>query len=72
MQPVRGDETELEMARRHVTEGRVLVRRQRQTLAKLRENGHPTATAEQLLLLLESIQALYEDHLVRLEGCETS
>lgn len=54
------------MTRRHVAEGSALVERQRETLAELRRDGHPTETAEQLLVLLESTQSLHEQHLARL------
>jgi hypothetical protein len=65
---MRHDETELEMTRRHVAEGGALVERQRQTLAELRQDGHPTDVAEQLLVLLESTQSMHEQHLARLIG----
>lgn len=60
-------ETELEMARRHVAEGRRTVERQRSILAELRTDGHPTSIAETLLQEFMRSQKLHKEHLSRLQ-----
>lgn len=59
-------ETELEMASRHVAEGRIAVERQRKILAELRRDGHPIEEAMKVLSVFERTQALHEAHLDRL------
>ena len=65
---MREGETEREMTRRHVAEGRVRVERQLRILDELRTNHHPVELAEQLLAELEHAQALHEAHLSRIEA----
>jgi hypothetical protein len=60
------DETELEMVRRHVRRGLILVTRQRATLDRLRQANHPTQLAEAVLLSIQSVQAEHEAHLRRI------
>ena len=63
-----GEETELEMVRRHVRQGAISVTRQSQLVAKLRANGQPTEVAEQLLAIFEESQWHHQAHLARLGG----
>lgn len=62
-----GADSELEMARRHVAKGRLLVKRQLEILAELRADEHPTEMAEQLLAELRHTQSLHEEHLCRIQ-----
>ena len=66
------DETELEMARRHVVEGGVLVERQERVLAQLRAEGHAPELAERVLKELKLAQHLHEQHVARLSGRDHS
>ena len=61
-------ETELDMAERHVREGEHHVASQRELLAELRKDGHPTDTAERLLENLEDLLELHREHLARLQS----
>jgi hypothetical protein len=49
------------LAVRHVAEGRQLVARQQERVARLREVGAPTLDAEQTLRVFESSLAIFED-----------
>ena len=64
---------ELAMAERHVREGEAIVSRQRRIVEELRRDGHPTATAEQLLTIFEASLQSLRDHLrlVQSESSET-
>lgn len=59
-------ETNIEMVRRHVREGRAHVARQREIVADFRKRGLPTSTAEQLLYEFEDTLGEHERHLERL------
>lgn len=61
-------EPQLQMARRHVREGRARVARQQEIVAELREGGYPTEIAKTLLVTLEATQRLHEEHLIRIVG----
>lgn len=50
----------LEIAKRHVAEGRRVVIRQRQIVVELQKDGHNTTTAE---ALLEQFEATLEAHI---------
>lgn len=56
-------ETELEMVERHVRQGERHVARQREILAELGRDGHPTAFARDLLALYEWTLAQHRAHL---------
>jgi hypothetical protein len=60
------DETELEMVRRHVREGREHVARQYSTINKIMVGNYPVELAEELLFLFQSIQIQHEAHLDRI------
>lgn len=60
-------ESGLQLARRHVHQGAVLVARQRELVAELRVAGRPTELAERLLDNFEALQRQHEAHLARLE-----
>ena len=60
-------ETELEMVRRHVREGVIIVADQRARIAHLTASGLSTETAEATLVNFEDIQRLHEEHLARIE-----
>lgn len=53
---------ELAQAIRHVTEGRLIVARQRELVSALKAKGHKTAPHEQTLGIFESTLRLLEDH----------
>jgi hypothetical protein len=59
-------ETELEMVRRHVRRGLILLARQHEIIAKLRKADHPTQLAEAVFLTLQSVQIEHELHLARI------
>jgi hypothetical protein len=63
------NETELEMARRHVTEGREHIARQRALIAKLVTRGQDRVVrqARRLLATQLETQRLAEEHLAQLE-----
>lgn len=63
-----GQETELEMIRRHVRQGAAHVAQQRGIVARLRASGQPTEAALQLLATFEATQQQHKAHLARLEG----
>jgi len=66
----RADETILEMATRHVAEGEWHVAHQKTILAELRDHGHPTETAEELLAEFEATLRGHRAHRERLEAQE--
>ena len=51
------------LARRHVTEGRAVVERQRLRVQELASAGHSTEDAERLLCLFEDTLAIFEKYL---------
>ena len=61
-------ETELEMVRRYVREGKGQVQQQGELLARLQDQGAPTDVAVTLLKLFKDIQRQHEAHLTRLEA----
>jgi hypothetical protein len=63
-----GNETELEMVRRHVRQGAAHIERQRDVLARLEGLGNVSlvAQAKQLLGEFQAIQREHESHLERL------
>ncbi len=60
-------ETTIEMAARHVAEGRERIARQRQMVEGLRALGLPTKEAEDLLAQFLEIQRGHEEHFERLK-----
>jgi hypothetical protein len=58
----------LEVARRHVLDGRQLVADQRLRLERLRADGRNTDSAERILGLFERSQDIFETHLRELEA----
>ena len=64
---MRGQETDLEMSRRHVQQSAAHVARQREIVARLRASGQPTEAALQLLAAFGATQQ-HQEHLARLEG----
>jgi hypothetical protein len=64
------DETELQTAERHVTDGEQLVACQRELIRRLSERDLPTEKAERVLVRLESLLANARDHLNRLLNSE--
>jgi len=65
---MRDNETELQMAERHVLAGERQLARQRELIAWLKEHDHPTIEAERLLANLDDSQRLHLDHLARLKA----
>ena len=65
---MRVNETELQMAERHVLAGERQLARQREIIAWLKEHGHPTVEAERLLTNLDDSQRLHRDHVARLKA----
>jgi len=59
-------EAELAMVKRHVRDGKRCVTRQREIVAHLEKNGHPTESARALLTSFEEVQVLHKQHLARL------
>jgi hypothetical protein len=59
-------ETELQMAERHVREGRRHIARQKEIIQKLRSLGAPTDDAETLLAIFASLQKQHLAHVARL------
>ncbi|MFL6733971.1 MAG: hypothetical protein ACJ8EY_04680 [Sphingomicrobium sp.] len=55
------------MVKRHVREGERHLASQRQVVIDLREHGHGTGLAEQLLVNLEELQKMHREHLARLQ-----
>ena len=60
------DETTLQMVQRHVRQGEVLVRRQREIVAKIIDAGRDPSRAESLLVMLEDSQDQHVSHLERI------
>jgi hypothetical protein len=60
-------ETGLELARRHVRDGRLIVDRQIMIVSRLRCLGANSAEAEELLWQFERSQAIFEEHLAEME-----
>jgi hypothetical protein len=57
----------LDLARKHVVEGRKIVARQRQIVESLRMGGRERMTAEATLDVFERALAIFEDHVRALE-----
>jgi hypothetical protein len=55
-------------AERHVAEGAERIRQQRERIAKLERDGHPTAESRALLHLFLQTQALHEKDLTRIRA----
>jgi hypothetical protein len=55
-------ESTLVLAGRHVCEGRLIVARQKQLIARLKAAGRPTLNAEQTLQVFVTTLAIFEDH----------
>ncbi len=64
-------ESKVEIAFRHVVQGRRLVARQRRLVERLALNGRDTTNAEQILDLFVRTLALFEDDLNRLSAQES-
>jgi hypothetical protein len=62
------NESLLEVARRHVLDGRQLVASQRLRVERLRAAGRNTDSAERILGLFEKSQDIFERHLRDLEA----
>ncbi|EYD76998.1 hypothetical protein Rumeso_01408 [Rubellimicrobium mesophilum DSM 19309] len=62
------EETEIEMARRHVREGEEHVARQREIIDRLPSTGEVAEIARTLLADYEDSLALHRAHLGRLQG----
>ena len=69
-----GSESALSMAARHVAEGRVIVARQRERIAKLKRLGCSTLDHEHTLQVFLDTLAILEDHERQLKDreCERS
>ena len=63
---MRDGETELEMVRRHVRRGELIVSRQRELIAYLTYRHLPTRLAENVLFNLETASLAHDDHLDRI------
>jgi hypothetical protein len=63
-------ETELEMAERHVREGAAHVARQKELLEQLRRDGHDDTQAEELLTVFEATLQEHRDDLERIRAKE--
>ena len=61
-------ESLLDVARRHVLDGRQLVADQRLRVKRLRAGGCDTHSAERVLRLFERSQDIFEKHLRELEA----
>lgn len=61
-------ERELEMARRHVAEGRMHLARQQEIIEELAGNERDVVRARALLSEFKRSQRLHEDHLAELES----
>jgi hypothetical protein len=64
-------ESKVEMAFRHVVQGRRIVARQRQLVEWLALNGRETTKAEQILDSFVRTLAIFEDDLTRLSAQES-
>lgn len=62
------NETELEMVQRHVREGEIHVKRQREIIIEIQERGGPTEVALKLLDNFEGLQREHNAHLARLKA----
>ena len=63
---MRDEETELEMVRRHVRRGELIVSRQRELIAYLTYRHLPTRLAENVLFNLETASLAHDDQLDRI------
>lgn len=63
-------EAEIELARSHVADAERVVYQQRARLKQLRERGHPTDDAEQLLATFEQTLLAMCEHLATEESFE--
>jgi hypothetical protein len=63
-------ESDLELTRRHVLEGRRMVAEQRIRIQRLREQGLDLTEAASDLHVFEQLSAMFEAHLLLLEGAE--
>jgi hypothetical protein len=61
-------ESILDVARRHVVDGRRIVATQRLRIERLRADGRDTESAERILRLFERSQDIFEKHLRELEA----
>ena len=61
-------ESELMMVSRHVSEGEIIVARQRSLVQRIRDAGGDADMSEVFLAQFESVQALHLAHLARLLG----
>jgi hypothetical protein len=61
-------EDQLEMARRHVIEGRQVIAKQQELVSRLRGSGKDTSKDERLLRRFEQNQAMFEKDLETLEA----
>ena len=61
-------ESELEMARRHIREGKARVKRQREIVVQLQEMGASSKIATALLDQFQDCLRQHQQHLSRLEG----
>ena len=58
----------LAMAKNHLDQTRRLIERQRRTICRLHELGHPTDKSEKILAVLERNEAIFEKcHLAALD-----
>ena len=64
---MRVNETDLQMAERHVLAGEQQILRQRELIVWLRERGHSTQEAERLLANLDDAHKMHRDHVARLK-----
>jgi hypothetical protein len=55
-------ERELQMADRHIAEGRAHIEKQMAIIAKLERDGHDSALAKELLATLRTALKMHEDH----------
>ena len=63
----RSDETKLEQARRHVCRGQEIIADQRHRIGTIQSRGGEAANAQDLLLLYQDTQNMFEAHLRRVE-----
>lgn len=61
------EESEIEMVRRHVREGKGHLAKQRAIIVEMQERQSSTVEAERLLVTFEDMQQLHLEHLARLE-----
>jgi len=60
-------ETTLEQATRHVRDAKRTIARQRALIAKQKEEGYDTETADSLLIQFELALAIFEDDLLAIQ-----